>query len=209
MVNTKIVGHITVCGIVPRHELEATSKVLNTVELLENVRLGVPPTDLLLGVQLICKGFPATVDTSKPLRRKMFREADYNCDTESIFPYQFFGTHLVKDDRNPMQYDFDFDSLTDLYRQLQRPATFRTLLFVQPPRPVIRMIVVFYYKLNRKSTRRVREGDVRVHGSTSVTAGDIFDSLEAVFEHALFLSGALRNKVNEASVSNVQLRFHL
>lgn len=119
-----------------RGELEATSRVLNTAELLEAILLFVAPSDLLLRVQLTCKGFQHATTTSLALRRKMFREP--NCKRTQIawFPFSVRGHKRavrLPSPTRPGSIVLHIKNRNQALANLKHHTTLRSLLIVQPP----------------------------------------------------------------------------
>ena len=80
-----IVNNITLAS--PTYdELTPTSRVLNIAELLEEILSFLPPRFLISTIPRVSRGFSNTLESSKPLRRKMFREPDHTPGVTTLLP---------------------------------------------------------------------------------------------------------------------------
>lgn len=66
-------GNVLVRHIVPsQSELDVTSKLFNTAEVLEVILLKLPAKELLFRAQLVCKHFRTAIQDTHSLQRKLF-----------------------------------------------------------------------------------------------------------------------------------------
>ena len=109
-----------------RHE--AMSKVLNTIELLENILYYLPAESLALRARLVCKAFKHTVENSPSIQRRMFFLPDLNCDLK-LLPYCLFDIKNCSTRRaiRGKRRCFSFNSTIDAEVLRAHKETFRHL----------------------------------------------------------------------------------
>ncbi|KAK4544690.1 hypothetical protein LTR36_003939 [Oleoguttula mirabilis] len=90
-------------GVLIRHvtpsqrELDATSCVFNTAELLEKILVGLPATELLFRAQLVCKHFRTAIQDTLSLQHIMFLASDADAEshkTSASEPHEMPPCHI-------------------------------------------------------------------------------------------------------------------
>jgi hypothetical protein len=123
-----VTGNVSISTTLPAYnQLLAVSNVFNTVEVVELIFTHLPPADLLLRGQLVCKGFKDIIDHSPGIACALFRKPDYRC-AFAEFPVEIKGVPISRND-NKLMISLDKSS----GRSLPGHAALQPLYMVQPP----------------------------------------------------------------------------
>lgn len=71
-----------------QRELDGISRTFNAAELLEQILLELPATELLFRAQLICKQFCRTIRDTESLKQKMFLASWHKADPQQLPPFK-------------------------------------------------------------------------------------------------------------------------
>lgn len=173
-----------------RNQLEAASRVFNTPELLENILLYSDPTELLLHIQLTCKGFYHATHTSLSLRRKLFLGPDYKQSVVTFFPFNLFSAFVFRQDYTsekplisacPESFACHITWLLMEFEKLKSYNALQNHLLTQPP---LRSATVYLCgPLGRCGEGRLQR-HVRPSHVAGVSIGDVLEAVDAIFEEA-------------------------
>ena len=158
--------------------LGPVSRTFNVMELLEKILVNVPPLDLLLRVQLVCKGFKGAIGTSLPLRKVMFRAPDHSVDRTILVPFPICGRYLeeVPFESSNMVFGDKICSFSihspKIFNRTMCSAHPRDLLMTQPP---LKQAVVRF----RPATEAGYTHQSAIRGATEsgTTVGDLLRSI--------------------------------
>ena len=167
-----------------RDRLEAVSPVFNTVELLEQILLNTDLEDLLLRLQLVCKRFHKTINTSLPIRRQLFVEPDWNKTSITFQPLRFCGTSVQPPKWNhytamthPLSYVCLVPLRTDTFQQMKECISLSNRLITQPP--LSKAITSIFYMSNPCRGRWSRfEKRSRICNDSGVRVADIIKAAD-------------------------------
>ena len=157
---------------IPHNECEAVSRVLNTIELLEEILANLPP-DQLFRIERTCKAFQAAINGCPGIRRHLFREADHKC-AFTFIPVKFCGMRIHQTSSDLYGYSSWLWLDETSYDRLRSYAGLRNLLLAQPP--------PLHAKIHAESVDSVRRYQLMGYSTTcsnhtGITTGDVLETV--------------------------------